>query len=234
VEKCERFAHHANQKVAENLLKKRPIAYIPTSWYDLIMASTDLPTTQKKIIKAATDTFRRTGYVATTVDDICSAAGVSKGAFFHHYESKEALGVACLANWKLQMRELQESAPFQQIADPVEKVLAAVEFFADIFADPNMTKSCLAGTTVQEVSETHPALREAAQACFAGGADYFRRLLDDAARSRGINVDSHALAQWWMATLQGSLLLYKASRDETVIPNNLRLFRKQLEQLIRR
>ena len=44
-----------------------------------------------KLIAAAHQEVRRQGYSATTVDQICAAAGVTKGAFFHHFESKEAL-----------------------------------------------------------------------------------------------------------------------------------------------
>jgi len=198
-----------------------------------LVLNSSAPNTREKLIEAATETFRRSGFVATTVDDICSAAGVTKGAFFHHFETKESLAVACLENWKLQLQSLHESAPYQQISDPVEKALAAVEFIAQLFSNPVVTKSCLAGTTVQEASETHPVLRDAAQSCFVSGAAQFQKLLEDASHSRGVDIDSAAVAQWWVATLQGSLVLYKASRDESVIPRNLRLFRQQLAHMLK-
>ena len=195
------------------------------------MPNSSAQSTPQNLVDAATQIFRQNGFVATTVDEICAGAGVTKGAFFHHFESKEALGLECLRQWERTMVAKLESAPFQQIVDPVEKALGGVEFFAAMFENPSVPKSCLAGTTAQEVSETHPALREGAQACFAAGTGYFRQLLDDACRSRGVQLDTAALAQLWMATLQGSLLLYKASRDDTVIPKNLRHFRQYLERL---
>jgi TetR/AcrR family transcriptional regulator, transcriptional repressor for nem operon len=42
-------------------------------------------------MEAAFTLVRRKGLSATSVDDICAAAGVSKGAFFHHFKSKDAL-----------------------------------------------------------------------------------------------------------------------------------------------
>lgn len=186
---------------------------------------------REKLIQAGVDQFRYAGFVATTVDEICASAGVTKGAFFHHFQSKEALAKTCLQQWSRQFAEFQKSAPYHSVADPLKKLLGAIDFFADMFANPQTPKSCLVGTTVQEISETHPALRQTAQECFASGARQFEALLADASRDRGVALDTASLAQMWMATIQGSLLLYKASRDESVIPTNLRHFSKYVETL---
>ena len=47
-----------------------------------------------RLLEAARDIVRTKGFAATTVDDLCRAADVTKGAFFHHFASKDALGVA--------------------------------------------------------------------------------------------------------------------------------------------
>ena len=184
-----------------------------------------------KLVGVGTDLMRRNGYTATTVDEICSAAGLTKGAFFHHFPSKEALAAECLHQWPATMASLHRSAAYQSIDDPVEKVLASIDFMIEIFKNPDVHKSCLAGTTVQEVSETNPVLRDAAQACFVQGQAYFQSLLDDACRSRKRSLDTASLAEHWMSTIQGSLLLTKASRDPTVIGRNLTHFKTYLAGL---
>ena len=50
-----------------------------------------LPATKQKLMDAAQPLMIQNGYVATTVDEICAAAEVTKGAFFYHFDSKEAL-----------------------------------------------------------------------------------------------------------------------------------------------
>ncbi len=56
----------------------------------------DSAATRTKLLEAARDVIRGQGYAATTVDDICKAAGVTKGGFFHHFASMDALAKAAL------------------------------------------------------------------------------------------------------------------------------------------
>jgi AcrR family transcriptional regulator len=55
--------------------------------------------TQARIIEAAIKLFSNRGFNAASVDDVCAEAGVSKGAFYHHFESKQALFLALLDGW---------------------------------------------------------------------------------------------------------------------------------------
>ncbi|MCJ7434290.1 MAG: TetR/AcrR family transcriptional regulator [Anaerolineales bacterium] len=55
--------------------------------------------TRTQIIKSAIKLFFLHGYTSASVDGICKDAGVSKGAFYHHFESKQALFLALLDDW---------------------------------------------------------------------------------------------------------------------------------------
>jgi AcrR family transcriptional regulator len=55
--------------------------------------------THAQITKSAIKLFFLHGYTASSVDGICKDAGVSKGAFYHHFESKQALFLALLDGW---------------------------------------------------------------------------------------------------------------------------------------
>jgi TetR/AcrR family transcriptional repressor of nem operon len=52
-----------------------------------------------KLLDAALSVIRTKGYSATSVDELCAAAGVTKGAFFHYFKSKDELGVAAEELW---------------------------------------------------------------------------------------------------------------------------------------
>lgn len=55
--------------------------------------------TRARILEAAAECFAQHGYEAASVGDICDRAGVSKGAFYHHFPSKQDLFMALLNDW---------------------------------------------------------------------------------------------------------------------------------------
>jgi TetR/AcrR family transcriptional regulator, transcriptional repressor for nem operon len=184
--------------------------------------------TRDKLIRTATELIRRRGFVATRIDDVCEIAGMTKGAFFHHFKTKEELAEACLTAWGQMMTETMQTAPFQNARTPRDRVLGAMDFFITVFDDPKTLKSCLVGTTVQEVSETHPQLRAAAHGCLSNLGELFKGMLDDACRNVKPRVDTASLSNLWIAAIQGSLILYKASHEPAVIRKNLQHMKKYI------
>jgi AcrR family transcriptional regulator len=55
--------------------------------------------THTRILESSVKLFSTRGFNAASVDDICAEAGISKGAFYHHFESKQALFLALLDGW---------------------------------------------------------------------------------------------------------------------------------------
>src|SRR5437763_17160396 len=93
-----------------------------------VLASQPLQLTAKtRLLNAALHSIRQKGYAATTVDDICREAGVTKGSFFHHFKSKDDLALAAIEYWEQMTGGLFVSAPYHQAADPVDRLLGYVK-----------------------------------------------------------------------------------------------------------
>jgi TetR/AcrR family transcriptional regulator, transcriptional repressor for nem operon len=164
-----------------------------------------------KILTASFDMIRSQGYAATTVDDLCRAAGVTKGAFFHHFASKEALGVAAADFWSQTTAAFFASAPYHDHADPLDRVLGYVDFRASLIAGPVESFTCLVGTMVQEAFATNPAIREACEASIYGHARTLEADIEAALETYAVTgVTAASLAAHAQAVLQGSFILAKA------------------------
>ncbi len=86
--------------------------------------------TRTQIIKSAIKLFSNHGYTAASVDVICKDAGVSKGAFYHHFESKQALFLALLDGW---LRTIDNSIEATHDQTVPETFLLMTEAFPYIF-----------------------------------------------------------------------------------------------------
>lgn len=186
-----------------------------------------------KLLRAAQNVFRTKGYAATTVDDICEAAGVTKGSFFHHFKSKEELTVNAAEHWSEWTDALFAAAPYHQAADPRDRVLGYVDFRAAILDCEVPEFTCLLGTLVQETYATHPAIRAA---CDRGMSLHITNLTRDidAARQRyapDAPWSAESIGYFVQAVLQGSFIFAKAKEDSEVARENLSHLRRYLEGL---
>ena len=75
-------------------------------------------TTRTHILTAAQELFARTGYDAAGVAEICAAAGVSKGAFYHHFPSKQALFLTLLEDWLADVEAQLEAILSRRAPEP--------------------------------------------------------------------------------------------------------------------
>lgn len=168
-----------------------------------------------RLLEAGVRLVREQGFAATSLDELCKAAGVTKGAFFHHFASKEALGVALADYWSQSTGAFFAEAPFHHHADPAERVLGYIDLRIKLLSGPVESFSCVAGTMVQEAFLSSDAIRDACQRSIMGNA---RALEDDLAaaltRSGAKGVTAASLARHVQAVIQGAFVLAKAEGGE--------------------
>ncbi len=186
-----------------------------------------------KLLVAALSVIRAKGYAATTVDQLCAAAGVTKGAFFHHFKSKDDLAIAAADYWSDITGALFASAPYHAHLDPLDRVLAYVDFRKSLLRGTLPEVTCLVGTIVQEAYETVPALREACDRSISGHAETLEADIAAAMNNCGLRPDwtAKSLALHTQAVLQGAFILAKAKGSADAAADSIDHLRRYLELL---
>ncbi|MEW5818025.1 MAG: TetR family transcriptional regulator [Spirochaetota bacterium] len=118
--------------------------------------------TRTKIAAEAQRLFSLQGYNVTSVSEICKKAGVSKGAFYHHFPSKHAVFLIILENWLKDLethlniiRDTVQDASIGlvQMAAITKEVFAAatrdqfqmfLEFWSQAVRDPGIWQASIA------------------------------------------------------------------------------------------
>jgi TetR/AcrR family transcriptional repressor of nem operon len=191
------------------------------------------PGARQKLLAAALSLIREKGYSATSVDELCAGAGVTKGAFFHHFKSKDALGVAAANHWSQITGAFFETAPYHAQGDPLDRVLGYLDFRTALLKGDVAEFTCLVGTMVQEVYDTSPGIREACDACIS--AHVARIETDIAAAIKRYRIrapwTAASLALHTQAVLQGAFILAKARGEAAVAAASIGHLRRYIELL---
>jgi TetR/AcrR family transcriptional regulator, transcriptional repressor for nem operon len=188
---------------------------------------------RQKLIDAAIASIRAQGYAATSVDGLCGMAGVTKGAFFHHFKSKEGLAVAAAAHFSAMAEELFAAQGYRKLGDPLDRLLGYIDFRAAILDGPIPEFTCLLGTMVQEAYETHPAIRQACDTYIGVHAAEVAKDIEAAKALYAPQAEwsAESLAFHTQAVLQGAYVLAKAKNGNAIARDCVAHLRRYLELL---
>jgi TetR/AcrR family transcriptional regulator, transcriptional repressor for nem operon len=189
-----------------------------------------------KLLDAALQLIRAKGYAATTVEDICLQAGVTKGSFFHHFKSKDDLALSATAHWEAMTEGFFAAAPYHKPTDPLDRLLGYVKFRGAILTGELPDYTCLLGTLVQETYATHPEIRAA---CNRGMSRHITALTRDVEAAKKLYApkarwSSASVGYFMQSVLQGSFVFAKAKQSPDVVWENLDHLQRYLESLFNR
>ncbi len=173
------------------------------------------------------------GFTATTVDEICETAGLTKGSFFHYFESKEDLARMALDRFVAAKAEGYQQAPFAKKRDPLQRVYGYVDFVIQMSKAPETLQGCLLGNFAQELSDTHPKIRTQCANHFAQWSAMFKRDLDEAKAQYApqASFDTQSLAEHFIAVLEGALILAKAKQEREQVAEHVQHFKRYVRRL---
>ena len=184
-----------------------------------------------KFLEAALRVIRTKGYTATRIEDICEAAGLTKGSFFHHFDSKEELALEAADHFAAMADRLFAAAPYQAEPDPLDRLLGYVDFRRAILQGDLPDFTCLLGTMVQEVYDTHPQIRASCERHITAHAKTLARDIAEARERYAPDATwtPESLALFTQTVIQGAFVLAKAKHGPEVAAESLRHLRRYLE-----
>lgn len=191
---------------------------------------------RSRLLAATVNLVRANGYASTRIEDVCAAAGVTKGSFFHHFESKQDLAIAAAGHWGENAVRLFGDAPYMTETDPLERLLGYLRFRRQLIAGELRDWTCYAGTTIQEVHETHPPIREACADSISVHLAQLTALIGQvlAEYPAPSKLRADSLATHIQVVLQGAFVMAKARQESRVAEDSIDHLIRYVEMLFSR
>ena len=120
---------------------------------------------------------------------------------------------------------------FMQLTDPVDRLMTYLDGFVSMLHRPEMPQGCLIGSLALEVADSHPQLCEQVNKCFTEWSHGLTALIT-AAMGQRTDPKPADLADYFIASLEGGLMLAKAKKDMSYAENTIRHFQRYIKQLI--
>ncbi|MBI3874341.1 MAG: TetR/AcrR family transcriptional regulator [Arcobacter sp.] len=158
-------------------------------------------TSREEILKESIKLFKIRGYYNTSMANIAEACGLIKGSIYHHFKSKEEIGLESLKYIHNYFKENIYSIAYQTNLSDKEKILLFVKKIDDYFL--HSEGGCLLGNLALEVSAENLEFKEEIQSYFIAWEDALIQIF----ANKYTKSEAHSLAKEYVALTQGAIMM---------------------------
>jgi TetR/AcrR family transcriptional repressor of nem operon len=190
--------------------------------------------TRERLLRAAFDEIYRRGFQAASLDTILAQAGVTKGALYHHFPDKAALGYAVVDEVvKGLLLERWLGLLEHHAGDPLTALQRVLRHRAASLTAGEVELGCPLNNLAQEMSPLDERFRRVVNATFELWRDGFARALERGQAEGTVrrDVDARKVAAFLVAAAEGSYGLAKNARSAAMLRSNLELLSGFLDSL---
>ncbi len=187
--------------------------------------------TRERLLQAAFQEIYRSGFRGTDLETILDTAGVTKGALYHHFDSKEALGYALVDEVILGLIRDKWFRPLQNSENPIDALVSVVR--STSLKPEHVRCGCPLNNLAQEMSPLDEGFRKRLAKIFSEWHDGIAAALREG-QKRGVvrsDVDPDETATFLIAANEGCWSLAKNSQDVRVLQSGMRSMIRYLESL---
>lgn len=182
----------------------------------------DSERTRERLLQAASREIYRKGYQSASLETILAVAGVTKGALYHHFGSKEALGHAVIDEIIAPDVYGKWVRPFQSAKDPIDALIGAVRRIPIRPAD--VRGGCQLNNLAQEMSPLDAGFRKRLAIIFDSWRDAVAAILREGQAQGSVrrDVEPGDAAGFLIAMVEGYGSLAKSAQDPKVMKAGIR------------
>jgi len=190
--------------------------------------------TREKILDAAQDLILDRGFSGVSVDTLLDRVGVTKGAFFHHFRSKNDMALALIRRYADQDRHFFQECldrGTRLSSDPLQQLLITVGLYEELFGDrSDAYPGCLMASYVYELQVVEREAIDIVNENFLlwrhGITERLERI--SAVYPPRVAVDLPSLADGFLVIIEGAFILAKSLNDPNVVVQQLQHYKNYL------
>jgi TetR/AcrR family transcriptional regulator, transcriptional repressor for nem operon len=171
------------------------------------------PSAREQIVQAGLKCLREKGFNGVAVQDITAAAGVPKGSFYNHFESKEALGAEIVERYGADTRRRELLS--DQSIPPLERLRRHYARLNAVFAEAKFERGCILGNFSAELANQSEVIRDSLRRLYERWTEDVEATIAEAQRQGAISDEMTAaeLAAFLLDAYEGTLLRARVERD---------------------
>lgn len=175
----------------------------------------DPESTRRRILDAAFLDMYHNGYQGMRLDNVLAATGLTKGALYHHFPNKRALGYTVVDEVILPSVEALWLTPLKSAADPLQTLIGIIERLTDSGTPETIQYGCPANNLAQEMSPLDEGFRKRLDYIFRIWHDVTEDALQRAQHQERLraDVDCDATATFVLAALEGCIGMAKNAQS---------------------
>ena len=188
--------------------------------------------TKESILKESGILFNTLGYRSTSISNITDATGLTKGAIYRHFGSKDELEIQTLTHLSELMNEkLRDKIKTQDTAG--KKLRVVFRFFESYISNPPFEGGCPLLNAAIEADDSHPPLRKAALKILNGLRGSIVSILEKGIHYKQIKkgIDKEMYAALIIASLEGAIMMSKLQGNDDDLKRIVRHLEKQLVEI---
>lgn len=174
--------------------------------------------TRHRILHESGALFNTQGYKATSISDITTSTGLTKGAIYKHFRNKDDLEKETLVYLSQQMFEkIRRVVKAEPTAN--KKLRAVFRYFESYITDPPLKGGCPLLNVAVEADDVNPVLRNEALHILSVLKDSIVSILQNGIKRKQVksDIDTEQYATLIIASLEGAIMMGKLEGDNSSI-----------------